>query len=101
MTYVRMFNSAVDPSEVDEIRKAFLEELQPLFATIDGCISVELLVSTEHNAGGLVDGCILARWTSPEAIERAYQDDAVRSVATRIRGLLRQEPVVRLFEVIE
>jgi quinol monooxygenase YgiN len=101
MPYVRIFNSAVDPSEIDLVRKAFEEELRPVFSTVDGCESLELLIGTEPNAGGLVEGCILARWRSPDDIERAYGRSEVREAASKIRSLLRQEPVIRLYEILE
>jgi quinol monooxygenase YgiN len=101
MTYVRIFNSAVDPSEVDLVRKAFEEELRPAFRNVEGCESLELLIGAEPNAGGLVEGCILARWRSPDDIEQAYTRHDVRQSANKIRSLLRQEPVIRLYEILE
>jgi quinol monooxygenase YgiN len=100
MPYVRMFHSAIDPAEVDLVRKTFGEDLRPTFAAVEGCRSLELLIATEPNAGGLIEGCVLARWDSVEAIERAYQEPEVRASAARIVGLLRQEPVINLYEVI-
>jgi quinol monooxygenase YgiN len=98
--YVRWFLSAVDPADVDEVRRLFEEDVRPAFKGIDGCSSIELVVNTEVNAGGLVEGAALSRWESLEALERALSLREVTESMVRILALLRLEPVSKTFEVV-
>ena len=98
-SYVRVFHSAVDPADVEEIRRLFLEDMKPAFASRPGGKGVELLVSTEKNAGGLVEGMVVSRWESVEALDAAVASREVMEAMVRVRQLLRQEPVARTFEV--
>jgi hypothetical protein len=98
--YVRWFLSAVDPADVDEVRRIFEEDVRPAFKGIDGCSSIELVVNTEVNAGGLVEGAALSRWESLEALERALSLREVTESMVRILALLRLEPVSKTFEVV-
>jgi hypothetical protein len=100
MTYVRMFLTALDPSDVDTVRSVVLAEIKPVFEAIDSCISVELLVSIEQNAGGLVDGCILSRWESLDELRQAVSSPEILDVVNRLRPLLRQEPIGRIYELV-
>lgn len=100
MPYVRMFQSAVDPSEVEQVRALFDDDVKPVFASIDGCDWIELLINVDVNAGGLVDGCAISRWASLEQLEAALESRPVLEALVRVRALLRQEPVTKTFEVV-
>ncbi len=98
--YVRFFFSAVDPSDSDEVRRIFVEDVKPAFESL-GCESVELLVSTEQNAGGLVEGVVVSRWRSGTDVDTALGSREVAESLVRVRQLLRLEPITRTFEVLE
>lgn len=98
--YVRFFQSAVHPSEVEEVRRLFTEDVKPVLEKVPGCLSIELLVNTEPNAGGLVEGAALSRWDSREALERGLATREVAEAQVRILRILHQEPVARTFEVL-
>ena len=98
--YLRLFQTAVDPADVDEVTRLFQDDVKPVFAAIEGCVSIELVVSIEKNAGGLVDGAALSRWSSIEAMEDALESRAVAEALIRVRELLRQEPISKVFEVL-
>ncbi|MGH9225529.1 MAG: antibiotic biosynthesis monooxygenase family protein [Acidimicrobiales bacterium] len=98
-TYLRLYQSAVDPADLDEVRRLFDEDVVAAFGDIDGCLSVELAVSVEKNAGGLVEGAVVSRWTSLDAMEAAVASRPVKEAIVRFRGLLRQEPVAKVFEL--
>jgi hypothetical protein len=89
--FVRFFFSAVDPDDSDQVRRIFVEDVKPAFDEL-GCDSVELLVNTETNAGGLVEG---------DDMEQALRSRAVAESLVRVRQLLRQEPIARTFEILE
>ena len=97
--YLRLYQSAVDPSDVDEVRRLFAADVAPAFAGCTGCLSVELAVSIDVNAGGLVEGAAITRWASLDDMTTAIESRAVTEAIVRVRQLLRQEPVSKVFEV--
>ena len=97
---VRFFYSAVDPSDVDRVRRLFLEDVRPAFDGLAGCLGIELLINITSNAGGLVDGMAMSRWESLDAMEVALSSRRVSEALVRIVPLLRQEPLARVFEVL-
>ncbi len=99
--YLRLFQSAVDPSDVEDIRRLFADDMMPALETVDGCLGVELAVSVEKNAGGLVEAAVVSRWVSLEGMETAVSSRPVQEAIVRVRQLLRQEPVAKVFEIQE
>lgn len=99
--FVRLLQSAVDPADIETVRQLFADDVVPAFATVPGCLGIELLMSGEHNAGGLVEGGSLSRWESKEAMEAGMSSRQVTEAQVRVFKLLRQEPIVRVFEVLE
>jgi quinol monooxygenase YgiN len=99
--FLRMLQSAIDPADADAVSQLFVDDVVPAFRAIDGCLSMELLMSAESNAGGLIEGAALSRWESREAMERGMASRQAAEAQVRIVELLRQEPVVRVFEVRE
>jgi quinol monooxygenase YgiN len=97
---LRLFQSAVDPADVEELRSLFLDDVKSAFEAVSGCLGIELIMNTDKNAGGLVEGAALSRWTTREAMAEGVESRAVAEAQVRIFQLLRQEPVVRVFEVI-
>jgi quinol monooxygenase YgiN len=96
---VRVFYSAVDPSDVAHVRDLFLEDVRPAFDAQAGCLGIELLINDTSNAGGLVDGLAMSRWESREAMDAALNSRAVQEALVRVTQFLRQEPVTRVFLV--
>jgi quinol monooxygenase YgiN len=99
--FIRLFASAIDPSDLDEVRRIFAEDIGPVFQSFSGCLSMELLLGTDRNAGGLVDAAALSRWKSQEDITTAIESRAVAESMVRILPLLQLEPVIRMFEIVE
>jgi quinol monooxygenase YgiN len=100
MTVVRIFYSAVDPSDSDTVRRIFVEDVRPAFESA-GCEQIELLVNTEPSAGGLLEGVVISRWPSMGAVEAALESRSVGESLVRVRQMLRLEPITRTFEVLE
>lgn len=99
--YIRMYQSAVDPADVEAIQQLFDDDVRPAFEGTLGCSAIELLINTQENAGGLVDGCALTRWDSLDRLEAALDSRPVREALVRVRELLRQEPVTRTYRVLD
>jgi quinol monooxygenase YgiN len=97
---LRVFQSAIDPDDVDAVRQFFADDVVPAFGGMAGCLGVELLMSREASAGGLVEGAAVSRWTSAEAMDEAMASRPVREALVRVTSLLRQQPITRVFEVV-
>ncbi|MGQ0521571.1 MAG: antibiotic biosynthesis monooxygenase family protein [Actinomycetota bacterium] len=98
--FIRMFQTAVDPADLGEVRRLFSDDILPVYRDLPGCISIELAISVDHNPGGLVECAAVSRWRGGEAMESAMASRAAREAQVRVFELLRQEPVVRVFEVL-
>ncbi|MEY2568355.1 MAG: hypothetical protein QOE35_2884 [Actinomycetota bacterium] len=99
MAILRFLQSAVDPADIDNVRRLFTDDVLPAFRALPGCIGIELLMSLETNAGGLVEGAALSRWESREAMDEGMASRQVHEAQVRIFELLCQEPIIRVFEV--
>jgi hypothetical protein len=98
---VRLFSSAIDPSDLDEVRRIFAEDIAPVFESFTGCVSMELMLGTDRSAGGLIDAAALSRWKSSEDVTTAIESRAVAESMVRILPFLQLEPVIRMFEILE
>ena len=99
--FVRLFSSAIDPGDLADVRRIFSEDIKPVFESLPGCLSMELLLGTDRNAGGLVDAAALSRWKSHDELLTAIESRAVAESMVRILPFLQLEPVIRMFEVVE
>ncbi len=97
---LRMFQTAIDPADVDTLRRLFAEDVLPVYNQLPGCLGIELAMCVERSAGGLVEGAALSRWSGREEMERAIGSRPVAEAQVRILQLLRQEPVIRIFEIL-
>jgi quinol monooxygenase YgiN len=91
---VRLFFSAVDPADRGEVARIFAEDVKPAFEAQPGCVSIELLVSSDENVGGLVEGVLVSRWDRDTDVENALRSRDVAESLVRVRQLLRLEPVI-------
>ena len=99
--FVRIFTSAIDPGDLEEVRRIFAEDIGPVFEALPGCLSMELLLGMDRNAGGLVDAAALSRWKSQDDLTTAIESRAVAESMVRILPFLQLEPVIKMFEIIE
>jgi len=95
-----MFQTAIDPTDVDALRRLFAEDILPVYRELAGCLGIELVMSVGSSAGGLVEGAAVSRWTGLEEMEKAIGSRPVAEAQVRVLQLLRQEPVIRVFEVL-
>ena len=98
--FLRLYQSAVDPADVEEMQRLFVDDVAPAFARAPGCLGIELTVAVEPNAGGLVEGAAISRWSSLEEMTAAMASHEVQEALVRVRGLLRQEPVSKVLQVL-
>ena len=98
--YLRLYQSAVAPADVDEIKRLFVDDVVPAFTGASGCLGIELAITVAPNAGGLVEGTAISRWSSLDDMAAAIASHEVREALVRVRQLLRQEPVAKVLEVL-
>ncbi len=98
--YLRMFQTAVDPADLDEVRRLFADDVLPVYRGFAGCTSIELVLGMDHHPGGLLECATVSRWESIDTMGEAMVSRAAREAQVRILELLRQEPLVRVFEIL-
>jgi hypothetical protein len=99
--YVRFYSTALDPADLPGVRRIFAEDVKPVFEALPGCQSIELLIATSSNAGGLLEGAAISRWASLDDLSAGVESRAVAESMVRILPLLRLEPVIKIFEILE
>jgi quinol monooxygenase YgiN len=99
--YLRFFSTALDPSDLAEVGRIFTEDIEPVFAALPGCRSIELMVSTASNPGGLLDGVLVSRWDGLKALTEGVATRVVAESMVRVLPYLQIEPVIKVFEVLE
>ena len=99
--YLRLYQSAVAPADVEEMQRLFADDVAPAFAHAAGCLGIELTVAIEPNAGGLVEGAAISRWSSLGEMATAMASHEVQEALVRVRTLLRQEPVSKVLQVLQ
>jgi quinol monooxygenase YgiN len=99
--FLRLYQSAVDPADVDEMQRLFVDDVVPVFSRAPGCLGLELTVTVEPNAGGLVEGAAISRWSSLDDMAAAMASHEVQEALVRVRQLLRQEPVSKVLQVLQ
>jgi quinol monooxygenase YgiN len=98
---VRIFDTTVDPEDVDRGTELFRADVRPAFESFDGCLGVDWLIGAGEHSGDLVEVAAVSRWESVDAIERALKTDEYDRALTEIRKLFQQSPIVRHFESVD
>ena len=95
---IRIFDTTVDPGDVDQAVAVFRSDVAPAFDAFDGCRGIELLVGVDEHSGDLVELCAISRWETRAAIDGAIGSDDYRAALAEFRKLFQQTPIVRHFE---
>jgi quinol monooxygenase YgiN len=96
---VRIFDTAMDPDDIERATQLFRDQVIPAFEAFDGCESVEMTIGVEEHSGDLVDIASISRWTSMEAVRSATATKEYGEALQEIRKLFQRAPLVRHFEV--
>jgi quinol monooxygenase YgiN len=96
---VRIFDTAMDPDDIDKAMQLFRDEVIPAFEAFEGCESIEMTVGVEEHSGDLVDIASISRWQSMESVQAAVATKEYKEALTDIRKLFQRAPLVRHFEV--
>lgn len=95
---IRIFDTSVDPGDVEEGLAIFGRDVAPAFEAFEGCHGIELLVGVDEHSGDLVEVCAISRWDSRAAIDAAIGSEEYREALANFRKLFQQTPIVRHFE---
>ena len=98
---IRIFDTAMEPDDIEDAKKLFREDVRPAFESFDGCHGVEMTIGVEEHSGDLVDVASLSRWDSLEAVQAATATEEYQDALAGIRKLFRQAPIVRHFELVD
>ncbi len=98
---IRMFDTAVDPDDVDRCKELFRSQAQPAFERFAGCHGISMYLGREPHSGGLVDVAAISRWDSRDAIDSAIATPEYDEALVELKKLFQQVPLVRHFEAAE
>ncbi len=98
---IRIFDTAMEPHEIERAKQLFRDDVKPAFETFEGCHGVEMTIGVEEHSGDLVDVAALSRWDSLEAVQAATATEEYQEALAGIRTLFRQAPIVRHFELVD
>ncbi|HET7483551.1 MAG TPA: hypothetical protein VFK89_11895 [Actinomycetota bacterium] len=98
---VRIFDTAVDPNDVERTKEIFRVQVIPAFEAFEGCESIEMTIGIEEHSGDLVDIASITRWTSMDAVQKAIATKEYSEALSEIRQLFQRAPLVRHFEVVD
>jgi heme-degrading monooxygenase HmoA len=98
---VRIFDTAIDPQDVEKAKQLFREKVRPTFESFAGCKGIEMLLGIEEHSKDLVDVASVSRWDSLDAISDATSSTDYEQALEEIRKLFQQSPIVRHFEIID
>ena len=96
---VRIFETAVQPEDVDKGRELFRQRVVPIYEAFDGCRGIEMQIGLDEHSKDLVTVVAVSRWDSMEAIDAATERPEYSEALTEIRKLFQQTPIIRHFEV--
>jgi quinol monooxygenase YgiN len=98
---IRIFDTAMDPGDVEQAKELFRTEVKPAFAQFDGCHGIEMTIGIEEHSRDLVDVASISRWDSVEAIQEAIHTEAYATAMENIKRLFLQAPLIRHFEAVD
>ncbi len=98
---IRIFDTAMDPDDIETGKRLFREHVVPAFERFEGCHGAEMNLGIEEHSGDLVDVVSISRWDSIDAIEDATRTDEYQQALAEIRKLFQRAPIVRHFELVE
>lgn len=98
---VRIFDTSVDPGDVERGKQLFRDDVLPVFLEFPGCRDIEMLISVEEHSGDFVQIAAVSRWDDMQSIEAATKTEEYANALTELRKLFAQSPIVRHFETIE
>ena len=101
MTIIRIFDTAMDPADIEKAKKLFREQVRPAFEEFPGCHGIEMNLGIEEHSGDLVEVASISKWESFDAVNTAVATDDYKEALEEIRKLFARSPIIRHFEVVD
>jgi heme-degrading monooxygenase HmoA len=98
---IRIFDTAMDPGDIETAKQLFREQVRPAFEGFQGCTGIDMCIGVEEHSGELVDVASISRWDSLGAVQAAAVTEEYQEALAEIRKLFAQNPIVRHFEVTD
>ena len=98
---IRMFDTAIDPSDVDRAKEIFRSQVKPAFDLFEGCRGIDMYLGLEEHSGGYVDVAAISHWVNREAIDASLGTPEYTEALADLKKLFQQNPIVRHFETID
>lgn len=98
---IRIFDTAMDPDDIERAKQLFRDQVRPAFLTFEGCTGIDMCIGVEEHSGDLIDVASISRWETLDAVRAATVTDAYQEALAEIRKLFAQNPIVRHFEVTD
>ena len=98
---IRIFDTAMDPDDIEEGKRLFRDQVSPAFDGFEGCHGAEMNLGIEEHSGDLVDVISISRWDSMEAIQKATATEDYQEALSEIRKLFQRSPIIRHFELVD
>ncbi|MFN2525186.1 MAG: antibiotic biosynthesis monooxygenase [Actinomycetota bacterium] len=98
---VRIFDTAVNPEDVERGMQVFREQVKPFFDKLPGCLGIEMLIGAEEVAGGEIEVAAVSRWESLGAVQDATSSPEYDAALAEFRALFEKTPIVRHYETVD
>lgn len=98
---MRLFDTAIDPDDVELIKELFRRDILPAFNRLDGFKNITLHLGVEEHGGDLVECVAISTWESLDAVRSAESTQEYAEAMREIRKLFGQAPLIRHFETVE
>ena len=98
---IRIFDTAVDPADVERAKELFRTKARPAFEAFEGCHGIEMYIGVEEHSKDLVPVAAISRWDSARLIDLAVASDEYTEALRDLRLLFAETPLVRHFENVD
>ena len=98
---MRMFDTAIDPEDIERAKEIFRTTIIPAFEAFDGCHGIEMLLGLDNKPGELVEVAAISRWESRDAINAATASEEYTEALKDFKKLFQNAPIVRHFEALD
>ncbi len=97
----RVFDSAVEPDDLESIKQMFREKVRPAFEGFAGCRDIRMEIGIDEHSRDLIDVAVISNWESVSALEAAVATSEYEVVMRDFRPFFQQTPLVRQFEIVD
>ena len=98
---IRMFDTAIDPEDIEHAKELFRTVIQPAFAAFEGCQGIDMFMGLDNRTGELVEVAAISRWDNREQIQTATDSGEYSEAMTEFKKLFQNAPIVRHFEAVD